>query len=65
MSCGGNEAELCHRRLKHVSYSYVNKLITDGCTTGKCMDPKVVCEICATAQQVHKPYNNTEAGALK
>ena len=58
-----NKDELWHRRLDHVSYSTVNKLITDGCITGKCMDPKVVCDICATAKQVRKSFNNTEADA--
>ena len=26
----GREAELCHRRLGHVSYSTVNKMVKDG-----------------------------------
>ena len=40
-----NEAELWHRRLGHVSYTTVNKLITDGCITGSCINPMVVCDI--------------------
>ena len=58
-----NEAELWHRRLGHVSYSTVNKLIKEGCIKGKCMDPKVVCDICATAKQVRKTFKNNEADA--
>ena len=58
-----NEAEIWHRRLGHVSYSTLNKLIKDGCIHGKCMDPKAVCGICATAKQVRKTFNNTEADA--
>ena len=56
-----HEAQLWHRRLGHVSYSTVNKLIKDGCIQGNCMDPKVVCDICATAKQVRKTFNSTDA----
>uniref|UniRef100_A0AAV1V3K5 Integrase catalytic domain-containing protein n=1 Tax=Peronospora matthiolae TaxID=2874970 RepID=A0AAV1V3K5_9STRA len=57
------EAELWHRRLGHVSYSTVNKLIQDGCIKGKCLDSNVVCDICATAKQVRKTFHSTKADA--
>ena len=54
------EAELWHRRLGHVSYSTVNKLIKEGCIKGNCVNTGVVCDICATAKQVRKTFNSNE-----
>uniref|UniRef100_A0AAV1V9W5 Uncharacterized protein n=1 Tax=Peronospora matthiolae TaxID=2874970 RepID=A0AAV1V9W5_9STRA len=32
-----------------------------GCTNGDCIDPSVVCDVCATAKQVRKTFNSNEA----
>uniref|UniRef100_A0AAV1TAC0 GAG-pre-integrase domain-containing protein n=1 Tax=Peronospora matthiolae TaxID=2874970 RepID=A0AAV1TAC0_9STRA len=55
------EEELWHRRLGHVSYSTVNKLIKQGCINGNCIDPSVVCDLCATSKQVRKTFNSNES----
>lgn len=55
-----NEAELWHRRLGHVSYSTVNKLIKGGHIDGDCVDASVVCDVCATAKQVRKTFKSTK-----
>ena len=36
-------------------------LIKYGCTKGECIDPSVVCDICATAKQVRKTFSSSEA----
>lgn len=55
-----SEAELWHHRLGHVSYTTVNKLIREGCIKGNCINPSVVCDVCATAKQVRKTYSSSE-----
>ena len=36
-------------------------LIKNGCIKGECIDPSVVCDICATAKQVRKTFSSSEA----
>lgn len=56
-----SEAELWHRRLGHVSYSNVNQMIKEGSIKGECVDPGVVCDVCATANQIRKTFHSSNA----
>ena len=44
-----------------MSYSTVNVLIKYGFIRGECIDPSVVCDICATAKQVRKTFSSSGA----
>ena len=52
-----NEVELWHRRLGHVSYNTVNRLIKQGKINGTPLSSRNPCNLCEISKQARKTFN--------
>lgn len=62
-----SEGELWHRRMGHISPSYLHKLkyVSDGITNLICKDNFKCCTVCSKSKSVRKPFNKDRERATR